>query len=198
MSIHGPIRKKFIPKKWTREELKQLEELVKSGMQLKVIAAIMGRPASSVRIKANDMGFRQPVTRQKQWSSQEEKRLAAMIKDGLSYQEIADIMGRSLPSVKSKAHEMQLKQPENVQRVKIDKGVFFEPPRLVGPNIPLVEGQVYKAPAHKLIGGDPRDGHIVRLIYEGKQSRHHMFRSKVGGWRVAYTDIQLWDLKLEV
>jgi hypothetical protein len=195
MSLYGPIRKKFIPKKWTKEELKQLEELVKSGMKLKDIAKIMGRSASSVRIKANDMGFRQPVTRQKQWSSQEEKRLAAMIKDGLSHQEIADIMGRTYASIKTRASELRLKHPGKVYPFWVDRGVPYDPPKKVGPNLTLIKGEVYKAPAYKLIGGE-RDGRIVRLIYEGKKGRHYMFRSKVGGWRICYTDAQIMDIKL--
>lgn len=103
---------------WNREEIQQLKALYGSRAD-EDLAKILGRPlvairrqASSLRLAKDKVFLRQSAaesSRMPRWAREEEATLAKLYPDH-SNLEIARILKRSVKSVVSKAHDLQLKK----------------------------------------------------------------------------------------
>lgn len=131
----------------------------------------------------------------KPWEPLEDELVCKMYQEGARPSEIARALNRSIQSVRYRLWKHGLSpskayQCPNPSQPKSTKST--------AKSMILESDKIYKA---QLKGGGTKEIDylgVVKLIYLGKHGRHHLFRSKRGGWKVCFTDVQLADLKLEV
>lgn len=185
----------------TEQKKKIVDLYFYKGWTMKDIADYIGSKPTTVRYviyTANMMGKEIEEPKNRAWTQDEVELAKRLYLEGRNLKNIAHIVGRRHESVREKLKQIGLYKPK-FKRPTQNNNTMQQPQKFKpAKEIDLIPGEIYKTRAHPLIGGDPSEDRVIKLVYEGKQSRHHMFRSKVGGWRVAYTDIQLRDLKLEV
>lgn len=114
-------------------------------------------------------------TRSKNWTQEEYNTVLQMDLEGYTQQEIADHIGRTKSSVKSKMYTLQYR----MDKAAITKDHRFEP------------GAVY------LISENETPRYVAflpnKFIYEGKiqgRKEKHIFRSINGGYLLTFTDAQ--------
>ena len=87
-------------KTWTKEELRQLLELIAAGKNTHEIAAGMGKTLRSVdAVRRRMLGVQK---KQQAWSEQDKETLVALRKQGVPTREIARILGRTADRVQKK------------------------------------------------------------------------------------------------
>jgi IS30 family transposase len=86
------------PKYWTEDELQMLEEMVTANKTPSYIAIILNRTISSVSHQMKRRGLK----RKHCWTAEEEKELLKMLKKDISIKNIAEELGRSESSIRSK------------------------------------------------------------------------------------------------
>lgn len=99
---------------WTEAELATLRQRLAEGVTHRAIAKELGRTKSSVNHKAWDLGLTRQAGPRQPWTRQELDRLEQIIASGATYQQAADKLGRSRISVRGKAADMGLCNPERV------------------------------------------------------------------------------------
>ncbi len=121
-------------------------------------------------------------TRSKNWTQEEYDTVLQMDLEGYTQQEIADRIGRTRSSVKSKMHTLQYR----MDKAAITKDHRFEP------------GAVY------LISESETPQCVVflpnKFIYEGKiqgRKEKHIFRSINGEYLLTFTDAQFGGYRFE-
>ena len=121
-------------------------------------------------------------TRSKNWTQEEYDTVLQMDLEGYTQQEIADHIGRTKSSVKSKMYTLQYR----MDKAAITKDHRFEP------------GAVY------LISENETPQYVVflpnKFIYEGKiqgRKEKHIFRSINGKYLLTFTDAQFGGYRFE-
>jgi len=123
----------------------------------------------------------------KPWEPQEDEMAYRMYHEGARLSTIARALGRPVQSLKHRLRKMGLIEPATPKKKK-DKTLNPEQ---------LSVGKIYKARIWN--GGDDEADFLgaIKLVYLGKHGRHHLFQSRRGKWKTAFTDVQLTDLSLE-
>jgi len=120
------------------------------------------------------------------WEPWEDETLLNMHKAGNRPSDIARVVNRPLQSV---IYRMQILGLKEKSARKSHKKQYCELHE-------LKVGNKYKTSVEGVSLGVDNTG--ISLIYLGKEGKHHIFQAKKGKWKVAYTDAQMMDLKLEV
>ena len=92
-------------KAWTEEEIELLKSLMDKGEKTSVIAAFLQRPCGSINLKKREIESGDIRTRAF-WKLDELKMLKALLQKDLSKKQIAEIMGRSEPSIQNRLIKM--------------------------------------------------------------------------------------------
>lgn len=126
---------------WTTENERRLRTLWAEGLTGTEIAIALGAPSRSAILGKADrlrLGKRKSVT---PWSPAHVEGLRAAHGDGISYAKIADDMGRTIASVRRKAHEMGLRVfTRPPPRPALVEYISKEDPAAPAPlNIPLID-----------------------------------------------------------
>lgn len=96
-------------KPWTDEEVKILKKLVKLGKGNREINLILkDHPPRGIMDKKFRLSLATPATLQKKWTPREIEKLETLRKQGYSTRDIADNLGRTYTSVKSKIQGLDL------------------------------------------------------------------------------------------
>ncbi len=95
--------------RWTFDEDRQLLGLLKEGKSRGFIAKILGRSIAGVsaRMAVLKSSF-EPVSQQRsRWTPEEDERLAGLVENGASWDEIADEFGRPEGGIKHRWRAIQ-------------------------------------------------------------------------------------------
>lgn len=93
---------------WTREEEEVLVSMKNDGCTFLQISVSLQRSLESVRSKWERIMFNSVpgVDGREKWTKEEEERLIALKRDGKSYREIGEIIGRTRNSIKNKLYRI--------------------------------------------------------------------------------------------
>ncbi len=108
---------------WTPENIDEVRNMLAAGMSRKQVADATGRGFHGIKhvmklhgIRANSSRpINTPACRPDVWTADEDARLKSLILDGLTYRQIADVMGRSVNALESRAFKKGL-SPRKARR----------------------------------------------------------------------------------
>lgn len=87
--------------RWTFDEDRQLLGLLKEGKSRAFISKILGRSIAAVSARMAVLKSFEPVSHQRsRWTPEEDERLAGLVENGASWEEIADEFGRPEGGIK--------------------------------------------------------------------------------------------------
>lgn len=96
------------PQVWTEAQIDELRRLVSVGLTDAKIASIMGKKVLAVTRKRTRLGLVSEYGRSRLWSKSEAQILKRSLAAGMSYRQIAPLLGKSSEAIRMAAHNRNL------------------------------------------------------------------------------------------
>lgn len=84
---------------WSGEDIELLTQYTQEGMSLDEMSNRLQRSKKAVRMRQQAMGIYTPKPVARLWSAEDDQTLKSMYTDGVSFEEIAENLGRTVNSI---------------------------------------------------------------------------------------------------